>query len=248
MTSEPIPSGTQALAAAGALAATAVATALVTVRAPLGQANVALVLALVVAGAAASGGRLPGAVTGVAAAVSFNFFFTRPYNSLRIAALRDIVTVALLAVMGLVVGEVARRWGESRAEAEVAEAGLARVVRVANLAAAGASADDVLARVQLEIREELHLTDVAFLASGPDGDRPELDHTGVVDAPERRFVAGGFTMPTEGLDLAVTYRGRSFGRLVLVPAEPVGISRAEYRCAVALAEQLGAVLAVSPAR
>lgn len=247
MAREPIPSGTQALAAAGALAALAVAASLVVARSTLGPANVALVLALVVAGAAASGGRLPGAVTGVAAAVSFNFFFTRPYNSLRIDALRDVVTVVLLAVMGLVVGEVAHRWSESRAQAEMAGTGLARVVRVANMAAAGAPAQEVLARVQQEIREELHLHDVALLASDPDGSRPVLDHAGVLDVSVHRFVPGGFTVPSGGVDLAVTYRGQTFGRLVLVPAEPVGITRSQYRCAVALAEQLGAVLASAPA-
>lgn len=235
------------MAAAGALAALAVAAALVTVRSTLGPANVALVLALVVAGAAASGGRLPGAATGVSAAVSFNFFFTRPYNSLRIAAVRDVVTVGLLAVMGLAVGEVARRWNESRAEAELSGAGLARVVRVANLAAAGAPASEVLAHVQQEIGEELHLLDVVLVPTDPDGSRPELDHAGVIDTRERRYAPGGFTVPREGVDLAVTYRGRSFGRLVLVPAEPVGITRSQYRCAVALAEQLGAVLAATPA-
>lgn len=248
MSREPLPSGTQALAAAGVLAALAVAASLVTVRSTLGQANVALVLALVVAGAAASGGRFPGAVTGVAAAVSFNFFHTLPYNSLRIAAVRDVITVALLAVMGLVVGEVAHRWTESRAQAELAGTGLERVIRVANLAAAGAPAPEVLAHVQREIGEELHLLDVSLLPTDPDGARPELDHAGVLDTPVRRFAPGGFTVPREGVDLAVTYRGQSFGRLVLVPAEPVGITRSQYRCAVALAEQLGAVLAVSPAR
>ncbi|MBX3287323.1 MAG: PAS domain-containing sensor histidine kinase [Actinobacteria bacterium] len=247
MPPERVPSESQALAAAGVLAALAVAAALVPMRASIGPANVALVLALVVTGVAASGGRLPGAVAGVSAAVSFNFFFTRPYLSLRIAAMRDVVTVALLAVMGLAVGEVARRWNDSRTEAEVAGTGLARVVRVANLAAAGAPAPEVLEHVQREIGEELHLLDVVLLPTDPDGARPLLDHAGVVDVQDRHYAPGGFTLPREGVDLAVTYRGRSFGRLVLVPAEPVGITRAQYRCVVALAEQLGAVLATSPA-
>ncbi len=141
---------------------------------------------------------------------------------------------------------MARRWNESRAEAEVAGSGLARVVRVANLAAAGAPAPEVLAHVQREIAEELHLLDVALLPDDPDGSRPVLDHAGVVDAAERWYAPGGFLVPREGVDLAVTYRGRSFGRLVLVPAEAVGITREQYRCAVALAEQLGAVLALAP--
>lgn len=234
------------LAAAGVLAAIAVAALLVGVRAPLGSANVALVLALVVTAAAASGGRLPGVATGVAAAISFNFFHTRPYNSLRVQDSKDIVTVLLLAAMGVVVGEIARRWNESQEAARRSSRELERLTDVAAMAAAGAPAHEVLARVQEEIAEDLHLADVILLPSEPDGSRPVLDHRGVVDQQVHHYVPGGFAVPETGVDLEVTYRGRSFGRLVLVPLPGVGVSRAQYRSAVAMAEQLGAVLADHP--
>ena len=54
---------------------------------------------------------LVGALASLAAvaALSFNFFQTEPIHSLRISAARDIYTVVLLLLVGVVVGELAHR-------------------------------------------------------------------------------------------------------------------------------------------
>ncbi|MCU1452922.1 MAG: Osmosensitive channel histidine kinaselike protein [Acidimicrobiales bacterium] len=232
------------MAAGGALAAIAAAGLLVALRDAIGTTNVALTLAVLVASVAAAGGRLPGAATGVAAAVSYNFFQTQPYRSLRISDRKDVLTVVLLAVVGLVVGELSRRWERSRWDASRSRVGLDRVVRVAELASAGSGMDELIHAVEAEVRQELHLGKARFELGRPAGEvRPVLDHHGVVQTPVRAYVDGEFALPDEGVDLAVTYRDHAFGRLVLSPHRHVGVSLPQRRCAVALADQLGAALA-----
>ncbi len=76
----------------------AVAAAFVAVREELGSANAALILMLVVIGAAAVGGRFSGATAAVMAALSFNFFYTEPYITLRIhSGTRDAMTLRFLS-------------------------------------------------------------------------------------------------------------------------------------------------------
>src|SRR3954468_11922920 len=91
--------------AGGPIAALAAAGLLSRFRDDVGSTNVALVLAgiVVLAGLA---GRTAGIVTALTAAVSFNFFHTAPLHSLRISGGRDIVTVVLLAALGLFVAEI----------------------------------------------------------------------------------------------------------------------------------------------
>ena len=210
----------------------------------LGQVNVALALALFVAAIAAFGGRLAGATTGVTAAIAYNFFHTQPTHSLRIDHPRDVLTVALLAVVGIVVGEVARQRQRSQWVASRSDIGLNRVVRVAELAASGTDPEQLTAAVEQEIRLELRLAEVRFELGGTAGeDRPVLDHGGCIVEPVHTFFDEGFALPLSGVDLAVSYRGREFGRLVLVPQRPMGLPAEQLRCAVAIADQLAAALA-----
>ena len=64
-------------------------------------------LVLVIVVAASFGGRAAGVTTSVVATLSFNFFHTQPYYSLRISDRFDIITTLLLVVVGLAVGEIA---------------------------------------------------------------------------------------------------------------------------------------------
>src|SRR5512144_3144829 len=98
-----------ATAAFLALLALAVAGALVGVRDQLDNANVALILMTIVVTAGLLGGRVAGITVAFVSSLSFNFFHTKPYESLRIHRGNDVVTVALLFVSGLIVGEVAKR-------------------------------------------------------------------------------------------------------------------------------------------
>ncbi len=70
------------------------------------NANVALVLVLVVVLAAIGGGREAGAVAAVSAALSFDFFHTVPYLTLQIDSGDDVETTLLLLGVGLAVGHL----------------------------------------------------------------------------------------------------------------------------------------------
>ena len=51
-------------------------------------------------------GRMSGILTAVTAAMAFNYFHTEPFHSLRINGAQAIVTVLLLALLGLVMSEI----------------------------------------------------------------------------------------------------------------------------------------------
>ncbi|MDQ6949340.1 MAG: DUF4118 domain-containing protein, partial [Actinomycetota bacterium] len=84
--------------AAGTLGSLFVAAGLVGIRGEIANVNVALILVLVVLGASILGGRTAGAMSGLVAATAFDFFHTRPYGSLKIAGVNDLVTTLLLLV------------------------------------------------------------------------------------------------------------------------------------------------------
>ncbi len=83
----------------------AVAWATASVREDMGIANVALVLATVTAAAALVSARA-GFATSIVAALSLNYFHTEPLRSLRITAGSDLVSVALLAALGLAISAI----------------------------------------------------------------------------------------------------------------------------------------------
>jgi hypothetical protein len=195
---------------------------------------------------AVAGGRTAGIATGAVAALSYNFFHTEPRHSLRITDARDVLTVVLLALVGLVVGELAQRWRASRSDADRSDSGLSRVVRVAQLAAAGADVDTLVANVEREIRLELQLAEVRFDLGGRAGeDRPILRPDGEIEDSVHVYVDGGFALPPTGVDLEVTYRGREFGRLVLRPGRLTAVTPEQRRGAIAMASQLAAALATA---
>src|SRR4051794_3092157 len=85
--------------ALGGLAPIMVAAALVAVRGHIDNTNVALILAVAVVAAGAMGGRVAGAVAGLTAATSFDFFHTKPYLSLLIHDGDDVEMTVLLLVL-----------------------------------------------------------------------------------------------------------------------------------------------------
>lgn len=58
-----------------------------------------------------------------------------------------------------------------------------------------------------------------------------------------RVTRGGFELPSDGAELQVLSRGQPVGRFVLVPKPGTGFSLDQRVVAVALADQVGAVLA-----
>ena len=203
--------------AASALAALGVALALVSVRGEVHSEAIALVLAVTVAVAGRVGSRAGGIAAALMAAAAFNFFHTEPYLSLKIADPDDILTTILLLVVGLVVGGLS-----ARADA-LSRAPDGAVTRVLTVAMQG-DHDDVEMSVRAELIEVLHLRRCWF-ATEP-LDLPALERSGSV-------------LPGDGVVISVDAPGRHFGHLVCIPAPETGVSGADRRAAIALAEVLG---------
>jgi len=227
------------VAVAGPVAAALV---MLPLRAQLRTSNVALILVLTVLVAAIMGGRLGGAVAAISAAVSLDFLFTRPYYSFSISSGGDVQTVALLLVVGLVVGEIVARSRRSHAVARRSSREAERLRHLAELAAGGESTGRLVALVQSELTSLLDLKSCRFERPPFRSTLPQLRHRGVrVDAGQPD--AGGLNSQ---LELPVRGGGQLLGRFVLtMPADGTGIRLPpENRAlAVALADQLGAAIA-----
>jgi Domain of unknown function (DUF4118) len=232
------------MAALGAGTAIGVAGLLVSIRDWLGPSNVALVLVVIVVGAATFGGRLAGAVTSIAAALAFDFFHTQPFYSLRMDDREEIITAVLLLTVGLIVGELAVLRAASRRQIEMHALGAARLEDVASVVAAGADLDEVWPVVRRALVDQLDLAECRFEPAPASAPLTTLGRDGQIASRQLLWVhGGGFALPPEGVAVPVVNQGRALGRLVLVPRPGRGTSRPQRRVAVALADQLGVAAA-----
>jgi hypothetical protein len=240
------PEGVAMGIAMGGLGAIGGAAALVGVRGQVSAANVALVLVSFVLLGGLVGGRVAGAASAVIAAMSFDFFHTQPYNSLKIARSDDVQTVVILLIIGVIVGEMGAWARRGRQAMKEDRAEIRRIHRVAESVAQGEPLDDLILSVAAEISGALMLTDCRFDRSPAEPLAAVLGHDGRVVAPHHRHARAGVGLPPDGLQLSVLGRGREVGRLVLMPTPGVSVSRERRLIAVALADQLGQALAEDP--
>ena len=227
----------------GGIAPIAVAAALVALRDVLLNANVALILVVVVVGVAVVGGRDAGAVAAVASALSFDFFFTRPYLHLRIASSDDVETTLLLLAVGLIVGHVAASGRRARRAAKTTTGEIRRIHRVAELVARGEEPEEVILAAQAELAQLLRLRSCRFEAPPFDSPLPRFERSGVIPMHVYHLRREGFELPAEGVELPVLGRGQLLGRFVLEPTPETGVSLEARVVAVAIADQVGAALA-----
>ena len=217
---------------------------LVAVRGEVDPEVTALVLALTVVGGGRLGGRAGGLASGLMAAISFDFFHTQPYLSLKVSDGKDIATAVLLLGVGLAVGGVAGR--AERALGLVRErrrdsTGLTRVLEVA----AGGCAEDVVLAVRAELLELLDLQDCWFTTDAVN--LTTINHSGTIRRNEAVALAGDLALPAEGVALPVTWNDRCFGYLVAVPVPGTVVRAESRRAAVAMAEVVGLAFAAEPA-
>jgi len=238
--------------ALGGMAPILAAAALVAVRGHVDNTNVALLLAVVVVAAGAGGGRVAGAIAGLTAAASFDFFHTRPYLSLLMHDADDVEMTVLLLVLGLVAGRLAWKAGVAARQRDDGRGGLDQIRRLATQVAEGARSADVLAAARVELIDLFHLVDCQFEAA-PFQDRfdlPALERNGVVAHRRYRMEPGGdleVELPAEGIALPVLSRGQIVGRFILDFNPSAGATLEQRIVAIALADQVGASLAISPA-
>ncbi len=227
----------------GGLGSVAVAVALVPLREEIDNTNLALILVLVVVCAAIVGGRAAGAVAAVSATLSFDFFLTRPFVSMRIDSADDIETVLILLAVGLIVGEVAARGRRFRRARDRAAAAIGRVHRVAERVSTGAPLDEIARVVEHEVIALLRLRDCWLELAPFQWPLPTLERGGTIQMDEHRWFGGGFAIPEYGLQLPVVEAGREVARLVLIGDPDRSVTLDERVVAIALADQLGSVFA-----
>ncbi|MDP9074773.1 MAG: DUF4118 domain-containing protein [Actinomycetota bacterium] len=225
----------------------AVAAALIPFRTRVDNTNVALILVAVVVAVAATGGRPAGAIGAVSAALSFDFFHTRPFESLTITRRADIETAVLLLVVGLIVGELSARSTRHRLHADESSADIARLHAVAEMVSAGADPDQVIVAVRNELQDLLRLRACTFTRSFANLPRPRLEWDGEVMVAGLHWGVSRMGLPGREVDLVVHGRGQPFGRFILVPTPGVPVSWDRRVVAVALADQVGAAMADSVA-
>ena len=189
------------------------------------------------------GGRGAGALAAVVSAMSYDFFLTRPYLSLTIDSADDVETTIFLLVVGLLVGEIVVRLRRTQRLAARGASEIARLHRVAELAAGGSTVEELEQAVVTELVGLLDLRDCFFEVPPVGRPLPRLERNGAVSGvTSRRLVGEEFALPAE-IELPVLGRGRQLGRFVLVASPTAGASLEERTVAVALSDQLGAVLA-----
>jgi K+-sensing histidine kinase KdpD len=220
-----------------------VAAALVPFRRDIANANVALLLAAAVVLVASLGRRSAAFVAAVWGAVWFDYFHTRPYESFRINSGDDILTACVLLGVGLFVGELAVRSRRHHTAAVESSNDIARIHSVAELVADGEAPQYLVMVVANELRDLLSLQDCRFDSQPSPKPMARIERNGEVVIGELSWGVHSMGFPGKEVELPVIGHGVVLGRYVLVPtpAEPVSFDKRIV--AVALADQVGAVLA-----
>ena len=241
---------------AGLAASVLVGVALRPVRSSVDLESVVIVYVIIVALCAIVGGRLAGISAALSAALAYNFFFTTPYETMRIDSWGQVTTVVLLFVAGLLASLSGRAGRRARVESRE-EAAALRMLTAVNLAAArgGRAADKVAAE---GLRELLGARAVRVVRAEPGGDRVvaeagepngnldlasliHLDEEGRIPAGHRRAVGGVFVLPVEGAVVDMVQDGQRVGSLLVVPEEDRPLLRTTRMAIAATAHALATV-------
>ncbi|MFC8503304.1 DUF4118 domain-containing protein [Pedococcus sp. NPDC057267] len=215
---------------------------------PIPDASAVVALVLVIVAASATGLRSAGLCASISSALSFDYFLTRPYESLDISRAEDIQVAVLLLLVGFAVNELAL-WGQRQRAALGRERGyLDGVMATAEAVATPDGApDDVTAAVAARIRDVLRLDSCAYHPS---------EHL-----PGGPVLARDGTVTRSGISLDVDRNGLPIDEVVLLPVQAGGHQRGYFtltaasrvsrptaqqrRVAVLLADQLSGMLGVS---
>lgn len=228
---------------AAVLVPVGVALLLVPSRGHLGPADDALILVVVTVALASWGHQGAAAVAALFAAASFDFLLTRPYGSFRISRQADIITELLFVAVGLLVGELAARGRRHQRAAAQGRLEISRIHDLGQRIAEGEEPEFVLISVANELRELLSLQDCRFVREQPSGKGAWIASDGTVRLNPLRWPSVTAGLPTRQVELPVRGGGKILGTFLLTPTPVAPISHEQCLVAVALVDQLGAILA-----
>jgi K+-sensing histidine kinase KdpD len=196
------------------------------VRLTIGLENIVLLYAAMVAIAAASAGQLAGVLAATSAALGYNFFFTTPYETLKIDSLEQVVTVLLLFATGIVASvTVGLHDRASRRARERAVAREARALQaVSEVLEADAAGKELPAAAVRAARELVGATWVGIV---PRGTETALASEGT---PSRRH---------EAISFPIRHLGVPDGELTVVPRKDRRPTSGELEALTGIANALG---------
>jgi hypothetical protein len=225
------------------LAPLAAAALMIPLRSHLLNTSLALAMVVVVALVVLPGNRLAALVAGLSAGVWFDFFFTKPYESFSIQRSADVQTTVLLALVGVLIGEIAARRRHARGEMTTARGEVLSLYVVAEMLAAGSKAERVVTFVAEQLRELLFLGDCRFDPDVQEGTGPTLERSGELHYGRLEWELDRDGFPNREVILPVEAGHHRFGSYILrAPALGVPISQDRRLAAVALSDLAGAAL------
>jgi K+-sensing histidine kinase KdpD len=231
----------------GSFLAPLVACALLTLaRGAIDNTNAALILVLLIVGAASTGLRSAGLLAAVSSAAWFDFFLTVPYGRFTIDDRADIETTVLLILVGIAVTEICL-WGRRQQAKASRDSGyLSGVLSAAEQIGAGsAPVAAVIEHVQQQLVEVLDL-DTARFQEATSEPLPTFEADGDVTLGEHQIDVDRQGLPTDSeLRLVVGNAGVTHGEFRLTASTHVARPTSEQRqVACLLADQVGAALAL----
>ena len=227
----------------------AIAIAWIPARTHLPNVDLALLLVTTTVGLGALGSRVGVVCGSLGAAFWFEFFDTLPYEHLEIARNPDIETTAALALVGLIVGELAVRATRHRTFVRNERETLRSIRSTAELVASGEELVGVIGAVCADLTRLLSLGDCIFESCESDADRPQLSREGLLVRPARPVAIGthdGAEARTCA-ELPVVVQGERIGHFALTFDSGRLPDRDALLAAVTLADNVGAAfLAQAP--
>ena len=202
----------------------------------------ALVLVAAIVAVAVVGNRGAGFVAALSAAVWFDFFLTRPYEKFAITQRADIETTVCLFAVGLVVTELAARNRRHREIATEESDYVGLIYRISELAVSGAAPNQVVEVAVRELSDLLHLRACRYEAGPPTRPAMHLENDGHVLIAGAVWAVDVMGLPGPELELLVRSGGQTQGRFVLKPTPGYPVELQRRVVAVAIADQVGAVV------
>ena len=215
---------------------------LVPFRATFASPAAALLLVAVIVAVAAVGDRVAGYLASVVATLSFDFFLTQPYQRFDITHRADLETAICLFLVGVVVTEIAMQSKRFHRSAREQSEFVGLIHSVSELATSGASQAEVLDVVSDDLVALLHLRACRYEAGQPARARMRIEHNGDVLLGGRVWGVHELGLPGAEVELPVQDRGLVVGRFVLTPTPAWPVSQQRRVVAVALSDQVGALL------
>ena len=149
----------------------------------------------------------------------------------------------MLLIVGIAVGELAVWSRKQRAAAAAGSEDIARMHTIGDLVAEGRPLDQVILAVAYELRHLLSLRACRFHHGLSTGEPARIERNADVVLHGVQWDVDDMGLPGKEVELLVQWGHTTFGSYILVPSPGVPISLERRLVAVALADQVAAVMA-----